>query len=201
MTAVHDAARSGDTDRLAALLAEGADPDPVDTSGESPLYTAAARGQTEVVARLLAEPGVDPNRRSERGWGPLTAAAFAGHTPVVQLLLAHPQLRTAARDAQGRTALWWAATGGRAEAARLLAQHGTGVQLTDDDGVDPAGAAAAAGHSELAAELRQLAEEAEPAQGSESDPAEVDDDRYHPPDEPPPGRVIREPSWRLRGGG
>jgi ankyrin repeat protein len=200
MTAVHDAARSGDTGRLAALLADGADPDPVDSSGESPLYVAAARGLTEVVARLLAEPGVDPNRRSERGWGPLTAAAFAGHAPVVRLLLTHPQLRAAARDAQGRTAFWWAATGGRAEAARLLAEHGAGVQLTDDDGVDAAGAAAAAGHAELAAELHQLVAAAEPAQGGDPQFGEAGEDRYHPPDEPPPGRVIREPSWRLREG-
>src|SRR5918996_6193558 len=104
MTAMHDAARSGDTDRLAALLAQGTDPDPVDSSGESPLYKAAARGMTEVVARLLAEPGVDPNRRSERGWGPLTAAAFAGHTQAGRLLPAHPQPRAPAPGAPGRTA-------------------------------------------------------------------------------------------------
>ena len=79
-------------------------------------------------------------------------------------------------------------------------QHGTGLQLTDDDGVDPAGAAAAAGHSELAAELHQLAAAAEPAQDGDPESDEAGDDSYHPPDEPPPGRVIREPSWRLREG-
>jgi ankyrin repeat protein len=236
MTAMQDAARSGDTERLLALLEQGADPDGPDEAeeadgrtplgaaaaagqlaavelllerganpdhagpdGESALYAAAARGLTEVVARLLAEPGVDPNRRSERGWGPLTVAAFAGHAPVVRLLLADPRLRAAARDAQGRTALWWAATGGRTEAAELLATHGTGARLTDDDGVDPVDAAAAAGHPDLAAELRRMAA-ARPAGAAGTDSEDVGDDRYQPPDEPPAGRVIREPAWRLREG-
>lgn len=84
---------------------------------ESPLWTAASFGGTEIVDYLL-ERGADPNAPAFAGATPLHAAVQSGHHHLVQRLLdagADPE-RT---DGRGRTASDWAAvaTGRRAAPA------------------------------------------------------------------------------------
>ena len=59
------------------MLESGANPDPADNSGDTPLHIAASLGQTEVVQALL-DAGADPNARSTEGRTPLNGATLAG---------------------------------------------------------------------------------------------------------------------------
>jgi ankyrin repeat protein len=67
------------------LLGHGADPNHTQTGGYTPLHSAAANGNTELVHALL-NSGADRNRRSADG---LTASAFArqrGHKQIAGIL-------------------------------------------------------------------------------------------------------------------
>ena len=88
---LHDAAGSGDTERLALLLGAGGtelldqcSPD----LGDTPLGAAAREARTEAVQLLLAH-GSDPNHSDpERGSSsPLALAALSGNVDCVRLLL------------------------------------------------------------------------------------------------------------------
>ena len=72
------AVKRGDAIEVRQLLAEGVD---ANEGSPSPLWLAAARGDTPIVA-LLLEAGVNPD------WYVLEAAAFGNHAKTVQLLLA-----------------------------------------------------------------------------------------------------------------
>ncbi|MBB5908077.1 ankyrin repeat domain-containing protein [Actinoalloteichus hymeniacidonis] len=120
---IGDAAASGDATTLAALLAEpGAAEVLAETSGTTPLYSAAVNNH-EAAVRLLLEAGAVPDVESNGGpdeGTPLCAAASWGHLPVVRLLLEHgadPNLSEGTHpdadvDAAGMAPLDWAAIGG-----------------------------------------------------------------------------------------
>jgi ankyrin repeat protein len=55
--------------------------------GCTPLYIAAFKGHSSVVALLLEVDGVDVNKADNEGWAPLYIAARNGHSSVVELLL------------------------------------------------------------------------------------------------------------------
>ena len=80
-----------------------------DKDGRTPLYIAARKGQTEVVAALLATPGIDVNKEDKDGRTPLFIAAQQGHTEVVAALLATPGIDVNKEDKDGRTPLYIAA--------------------------------------------------------------------------------------------
>ena len=56
---------------------------------EQELFSAASRGQTENVRRLLVESRANPNAKDARGIPALLMAAQENHLPVVQLLIDH----------------------------------------------------------------------------------------------------------------
>jgi ankyrin repeat protein len=118
------------------LLARGAHPDLIDTSGEhstTPLLVACENGDAEI-ARELLRAGANVNRReggADFGNTPLMVAARFGHSEVVEVLLeggANPfarfgpfQLESPAGAAGGGTsAIDQAVAYGHAETARLL---------------------------------------------------------------------------------
>jgi outer membrane protein assembly factor BamB len=81
------AAKKGDAALVAALLAEGLDPNAQTEYGVTALQFAAARGHLDVVRTLLAH-GADVSRRDRfYGAAPLTAAADKQHWQVVAALL------------------------------------------------------------------------------------------------------------------
>ncbi len=100
-----DAGRAGDLERLEALLVGGADPNPFDAEGRTPLALAAEQGEEALVSALLAR-GADPGLPDRLGEVPLLKAAAHGHGRVAALL--YPR---ASRDEQ--------------EMARALLQVGT----------------------------------------------------------------------------
>jgi uncharacterized protein len=83
-----DAVAAGDLARVEALLAGGADPNPFDAEGRTPLATAAENGHEELVRTLLAG-GADPSLTDRMGESALTKAAAHGHGRVAALLYPH----------------------------------------------------------------------------------------------------------------
>ncbi|MGY0066870.1 ankyrin repeat domain-containing protein [Streptomyces sp. QTS137] len=121
-----EAAMFAEADTVRALVRAGADPGGANADGTVPLYAAAVRGATEIVACLL-DAGALPNAesRDETDGTPLCAAAAWGHADVVRHLLAHgadPGLRE--DDGEGRSPLEWARNGHHTETAALLLAAG-----------------------------------------------------------------------------
>jgi ankyrin repeat protein len=85
-TALTFAAMSDDKKTVDTLLAAGAQRDPKNKTGWTPLIVAAINGHTEIVKSLLAS-GADMNARDEDNWTPLMQAAHNGHVETVKLLL------------------------------------------------------------------------------------------------------------------
>lgn len=116
---IHDAAKSGEVEKVRSLLQE--DPSLVsslDENGMTLLDCAAARKQIDV-ATLLIEKGADVNLT---GHGKLTAihfAALAGSLEIANVLLAHGA-DPKARAEDGTTPFELAAEMGHKEVAKLL---------------------------------------------------------------------------------
>jgi ankyrin repeat protein/beta-lactamase regulating signal transducer with metallopeptidase domain len=105
---LHEAAVSGDIERVKSLLASGADAnDKQDETGRTPLLEAAEQGHRDV-AELLIANGADVNARSgDAGWTPLIGAVNERHAEVVKLLL-EGGAQVDADDASGYTPLCYA---------------------------------------------------------------------------------------------
>ena len=67
------------------LLEHGAQVDPRNVAGRTPLHLAAGGGQAELVA-LLLEHGADPQAKDRNGWTPARWAAAFGHDALAQRL-------------------------------------------------------------------------------------------------------------------
>lgn len=83
-----DAVTAGDRAAVMAQLDAGADPNPFDAEGRTPLMVAARDGRDDLV-RLLLEAGADPTLADGVGETPLITAAAHGHAEVCRLLLPH----------------------------------------------------------------------------------------------------------------
>lgn len=81
------AAKAGRTDRVAALLTEGAAVNSRDRNGDSPLNMAASKGN-EALVEVLLRAGADVNLANISGVTPLMGAAFKGQPSIVRRLMA-----------------------------------------------------------------------------------------------------------------
>lgn len=183
-TALHRAARRGDSEAVRDLLARGVDIDALDKKGRTP-YMLALEAGCHDITRILAAAGAEPRRlmrapegdrkdRSKRlpprlvpqddiaaypGWPPLTVAAWRGNSQTVELLLARGA-SVDARAPDGHTALTRAAWNGLAEIVKTLLSHGADVDTASPDGRTALIWAAMEGHTEtvkvLAAEGAKL---------------------------------------------
>ena len=75
---IHEAARSGNVERIERLLDQGADLEERNVTHETPLISAALAGQL-VVAQVLVVKGAAIHARNNRGLTPLHAAAYGLH--------------------------------------------------------------------------------------------------------------------------
>ncbi|EWC44545.1 hypothetical protein DRE_06717 [Drechslerella stenobrocha 248] len=125
-TPLHQAAQNGCVDVVRILLERGADPDPRDQHGISPLWSAAQGGFEEIVKMLLATKGADAEVISTSGSNrrPLHQAAQNGHTGVCKLLLAHG-VQHEPLDNTNCSPLFFAAQGGHAEIVEILLSKGS----------------------------------------------------------------------------
>lgn len=81
------AAKAGQTDRVAALLTEGAAVNSRDRNGDSPLNLAASKGN-EALVDVLLRAGADVNLANISGVTPLMGAVFKSNASMVRKLMA-----------------------------------------------------------------------------------------------------------------
>ncbi|WP_055588688.1 HEAT repeat domain-containing protein [Streptacidiphilus griseoplanus] len=117
------AVRSGDSERVAALLEDGADPDTVDRQGVPVLCTAVAAFD-EPVTEALVEGGADPLRRLPDGSTPLLRAVDAGDLLAGRLLRNPGHLADTVREEVLARARHWHETGVVAELRRRTGASG-----------------------------------------------------------------------------
>lgn len=84
--ALHNAAREGNVDEVAKLIAQGADLSIRDKLSRTPLHLAAWSGQLECCKALIAE-GADKASAAQDDTTALHFAAQKGHAEVVRFLL------------------------------------------------------------------------------------------------------------------
>ncbi len=127
---IHDAARSGDLEKIKALVKSNPElAFSKDDKGETPLYWAAAWGHKDAAEFLLANKA-DVNVKDSDGYTPLHAAAQGGDKNLTELLLANKadvNAKTAvnAANSQAWTPLDMAVfMKHNKNVARLLRQHG-----------------------------------------------------------------------------
>ena len=157
---VHEAAALGRTQRLADLVAAGADPAEPGPDGFTPLHLACYFGRVATVGWLLdAGVPLEPEAGAAR-IRPLHAAMATGDEGAalaLARLLLPLHLDVDAPQAGGHTALHAAAARGSRALAELLLFRGAGSHLRTEDGRTPADLAEAKGHADLAAWLRTRA--------------------------------------------
>jgi len=83
-----DAVLAGDGAAVESHLSAGADPNPFDAEGRTPLMAAARAGRADLV-QLLLEAGADPELTDHIGESALIMAAAHGHAEVCQWLMPH----------------------------------------------------------------------------------------------------------------
>ena len=148
---VHAAAKTGDTDEVAALLSmDNRLTRTFDADGWSPLHLAAHYGHADLVALLLHNNAeVDLRSTNAMANTALHAAMAARQTRVAKILLdAGAQVN--AKQHGGWTALHAAAANGDGAAVELLLAHGATANSANDAGVTPAAAARERGHTQIA---------------------------------------------------
>ncbi len=102
-TPLHYAALHGHKEVAEVLMANGADVNARDSSGQTPLHFAVAGGRKEI-AGLLVSKGADVNARNNSGETPLHLAVHNGRNEIAELLIAKGA-ELEAKDKNGNTPL------------------------------------------------------------------------------------------------
>jgi hypothetical protein len=138
-TAMHIAAKRGNTDIVSLLLEHDADVDSRDGIGATSLHCASSRGRLSA-GKCLLDHGADINARDMDDWTPLYVcllhATSEGHVEFAQMLLERGAVIDA-RDNRGRTSLHVAVEMGNIRVARWLLEQGADVNARDKSGKTP----------------------------------------------------------------
>ena len=132
-----EAARQGNTARLAGALEAGVDSNLTNHKGDSLLMLAAYHGHLEALLQLL-QSGADPNRLNAKGQHPLTGASYKGQTAIVRALLAHganPEGGSGGKP-NSRSPLMYAALYNHVLVLRALLEAGADPSRCTADGDD-----------------------------------------------------------------
>ncbi|MCB9673611.1 MAG: ankyrin repeat domain-containing protein [Alphaproteobacteria bacterium] len=124
----------GNAQELASVLADGADPQVVDTEGVPALLHAADTGRVDLVKPLL-QAGADLAAVDNIGWNALMAAIAASAEDLVEFLLMHGA--NANHVAREDTPLTIAAAEAPITIVRMLLDHGADPDLRRPDGWTP----------------------------------------------------------------
>jgi len=140
-TLLQAAAIDGQLEAVSLLLTSGANPNTVDSGGNSPLHAAldaSCREDGAAIVASLIEVGCAKNACNGRGLSPLHLAAERGHTLAAELLVAmgcQVDLRT---QRTSETPLFFAIKGkARKIVCLLVEQGGCDVNAADGDGDTP----------------------------------------------------------------
>lgn len=146
------AVEHGETDKITALLSKkGTSATKLDSEGKSALHVAAARGQAECLAVMVAH-GADVSVLDASGFSALHLAAKNNHQDCAKKLI-QSKCVVDALDGAGRTALHHAAAGGNTVIVQLLCENKCPVNLKDTDGFTPLLLSARHAHAEVCRSL------------------------------------------------
>jgi ankyrin repeat protein len=124
-----DAARSGDAERVQAMLRQQVDVNLRAVDGSTALHWAANREDVKIVDMLL-RAGADVKATNRHGVSALSLAAVKGNAAIIELLLkAGADPNTALPE--GETVLMTAARTGRLDAVNVLLERGANVQAKE----------------------------------------------------------------------
>jgi ankyrin repeat protein len=146
---IHDASKSGDLERVKALLKDN--PKLVsskDDHSATPLLWAANKGHKDVV-QVLLDYKADVNATDGDGHSALHYAVFNDHLDVAVLLLAN-KADVKAKTSVGETPLHVAAGSGHKDMAELLLTNKADVAAKSNTGLTPLHLAASNGHTDVA---------------------------------------------------
>ncbi|GAW22631.1 hypothetical protein ANO14919_121730 [Xylariales sp. No.14919] len=161
-TLLHAAAGAGEHDIVELLLDKGANPNPSDDKGQTPLDLATDQGVIKLllqtiptlgldegelgsillssaekghdgVARILLPRSADPNIVNAKQQTPLHLAALGGHAGIADLLLAHSEIEPDKPDNNCRTPLSYAAERGSSEIVRSILRQAPKVDSNSKD--------------------------------------------------------------------
>ena len=122
--AICKATDSSDNEKLALLIAAGADVNAYsDDDGYTPLTNVCAYNNTEGLRMLLAAPGIQVNQPNKTGDTAIIFAAFKGYEECVNLLIAAGS-DVNFIDSDNKTALDWATENNHAAVANILRTAG-----------------------------------------------------------------------------
>jgi hypothetical protein len=151
-----DAVRAGDVRRVKALLQPGADPNPRDDLGATPLMYAAALPSQDCL-RVLLDGGADVNASTTNG---STALLWATADATAVRLLLDRGAVVNAKSKDGTTALVTAARRGNVDVMKLLLARGADPKASAKDGSEllqiAYGPQAVNGSATPAAEIRRI---------------------------------------------
>lgn len=118
------------------LLKHGANPNLVNSLGETPLHQAADNSQY-IIAELLLKYQADPNKQQNDGDTPLHHAGFRGDTKMIEILLRYNANPNIPNTLFGRTPLHFACDCGYEESVLLMLQYKADHQHLDSQGKTP----------------------------------------------------------------
>lgn len=118
---------------LRSVLAQGFDPNTVDSDGQYGLIKALRESSPGVAAVLIAQPTTQIDVRNAQDESPLMLAALRGYRDLCDALIA----RGAAINKPGWTPLHYAATSGDEAIVALLLQHGAAIDAEAPNGNTP----------------------------------------------------------------
>jgi ankyrin repeat protein len=151
-TDLHTAAREGQFNVAALLIADGADVNAkTDGSLQTPLYWAIRSGHSAMI-ELLISNGADVNAINPHGITLLHTAIFFGRVDFVRTLLGHNaklNVKTISGDYPGETPLHMAAFTGNEDIVKLLLSYGVDINATDKSGNTPLRRCVDKGHQKL----------------------------------------------------
>ncbi|KAH9104106.1 hypothetical protein LEN26_010297 [Aphanomyces euteiches] len=148
---LHDAAESGDTKKIEAILSKGVQ---VDTLGDdlddvTPLYRSASEGHGEAVEVFLKN-GANVNFKAPRtGNTPLIIATINGYMDVIKVLLNDSNLELDAQDKRGSSSLFLAASSGKSDVVQALLDKSASIDLQDNNGKTALHIASEKGHADV----------------------------------------------------
>jgi len=149
-TALHWAAHWSNLEIVDQLLRAGADVDPVNDHGVTPLALACENGHAAIAGRLL-DAGANPNAvLPVQGETVLMTAALAGSVEIVTMLLDRGAAVDARTRQSGQTALMWAVSENHHQIVGRLVERGADVHARSASGFTPMLFAAQQGNIEIA---------------------------------------------------
>ena len=132
---LHEAAQTGQVDKVRQLIAKGEDVNGLDKHQTTPLFWAAL-SQDQDVAKVLVAAGANINAVGPNGTTPLYNALHKNNTPLA-LWLIEQGANVHACDANGNTMLHLAAMFTNKEVAKVLLEKGLDVNAISAKGFSP----------------------------------------------------------------